>query len=84
MNRYKVNAVVQGNTENEVAAKLMVAAYVQEFEVEELDVELIAAEVRFLAEDVPEDNDSSQPFHFPHITELINGLQKKAKDANDS
>jgi hypothetical protein len=77
MNRYKVNAVVQGNTENEVAAKLMVAAYVQEFEVEELDVELIAAEV-------PEDNDSSQPFHFPHITELINGLQKKAKDANDS
>jgi hypothetical protein len=84
MNRYRVDAIVQGETENEVAAKIMVAAYTQEFEIEELDVEIIDPEVRFLAEDVPEDNDTSQPFHFPHITELINGLQKKAKNANDS
>lgn len=91
MKRYKVDAVVEGNSENEVASKLMVAAYTQEFEIETLDVSLIEGEIEeyWLAEatePVPEDNLPGEPFHFPHVSTLIDGLQKlkKERDANNS
>lgn len=68
---------MQGNSTNEVASKLMVAAYTNEFEISALDVFEEPAEVRFLTEVAPEDNIPGDTFHFPHIVTLMDGLKKK-------
>jgi hypothetical protein len=78
--RYSVKAVVTGNTVNEVASKLMVAAYTQDFELEELDIQELPSQREWLQEE--EDVDLTEKFHFPHVQELLSHLRKTEPDAD--
>jgi hypothetical protein len=78
--KYIITAQVEGKSANEVASKLLMAAYVAEVELEALDVELVPptpTDIRQLAEEGPSDETNhSETFHFPHIQELIEGIGK--------
>lgn len=92
MSKYDVHAVVEGDSVNEVASKLMTGAYLVDFELEELEVaKQTGSEVIMLTEDVnnalarisaPEDNDPQDTFNFPHVKTLVNGLTDRKRRAS--
>lgn len=74
-NRYKVEMTLTGETINEIASKVMVAAYTGEFDIEDLLIEQVSSDPQWLTEE--EDVDT---FQFPHVKSLIDGLNERNRN----
>lgn len=93
MSTFDVRAVIQGNSVNEVASKLMTSAYIGDFELDELDIQLRREPEKVLLwEDVnqaltsitnPVDNEPGETFHFPRTQQLVEDLNKRGKNGTD-
>lgn len=89
MTTYDVTLTVQGKTVNEIASKMMTAAYMLDFELDDLEIVRRAGEPELLYEDAAEqlirvtnplDNDPAEEFRFPRTEELRQALIKRKKE----
>lgn len=88
---YNVTARVEGDSLNQVVSKLMLGAYLADYELVELEVELAKdqhnvlfyedVDAEFTESDAPAaDNDPTEVFRFPHVTDLIDGLKERRRN----